>query len=199
LTLTNIYISPASSIIFDFIYAIYPATVFWKMRLENARKVQISILMGLGIISGAVGIYKTTLFPILNRRETSLDVVVADTHRIAIWTNIEVDLIISAACIPLLRPVYRLVRKHVAIVLQDVRNRIGLGASASSTRGDSQQQHQQGIGEYRELPERTSSRCLHINPSRGRIWVEDDVEIQIRQGADLNDMGLSQTPKGPLR
>ncbi|OKL56464.1 hypothetical protein UA08_08134 [Talaromyces atroroseus] len=165
-------IANTSSSMFDFIYAIYPAIVFWKMRLATARKLQISILMGLGIISGAVGVYKTSLLPILSTREASLEAAVAGTHRIAMWTNIEVGIIISAACIPLSRPVYRLIMRN-------------------------SQHQQEGIGNYRELPERMSERWLHLHPTHAQIYVRDDIEIQIDQRADLDGMTLSYTPKEP--
>ena len=64
--------------------------------------------MGLGLISGGVGIYKTTLTHLLSWHDQDSDTALASMHILTMWTTVEADLIISAACIPLSRPVWRL-------------------------------------------------------------------------------------------
>jgi hypothetical protein len=112
----------------DILYAIYPATIFWKMRqLSVSHKLAVSILMGLGLISGGVGIYKTTLTHLLSWRDQGSDIALASTHMLTMWTTVEADFIISAACIPLSRPVWRLVMGYAGVVWKNVRERIELG------------------------------------------------------------------------
>ncbi|EED16297.1 conserved hypothetical protein [Talaromyces stipitatus ATCC 10500] len=112
----------------DVLYAIYPATIFWKMRqLPICRKLIVSILMGLGLISAAVGIYKTTLTPLLRKRDQGSDIALVSTHIVIIWSIIEADIIISAACIPLTRSFWLLVMSYVKSAWKCVRTRVGLG------------------------------------------------------------------------
>lgn len=143
----------------DIIYAIYPATIFWKMRqLPVSRKLAISILMGLGLISGSVGIYKTTLTHLLARRDQGSDVALVVSHILSMWTTVEADFIISAACIPLSRPVWRLAISFVRDVWGRVREKVGLGPAVEDVGAVVERSGQRRVNMgYMELPERMST------------------------------------------
>lgn len=95
-------------------------------QLPVSRKLAVSVLMGLGLISGGVGIYKTTLMHLLYRRGQGSEIALASVHILTMWTTVEADIIISAACIPLSRPLWRLGISFVGDIWGKVRERFGL-------------------------------------------------------------------------
>lgn len=82
--------------------------------------------MGLGLISGGIGIYKSTLTHLLSRRGQGTEIALASAHILTIWTTVEADFIISAACIPLSRPLWRSGISFVGDIWGKVRERVGL-------------------------------------------------------------------------
>ncbi|KAH9239043.1 hypothetical protein K456DRAFT_1827471 [Colletotrichum gloeosporioides 23] len=74
----------------DFYLAIYPAVVLWRLQMSMKKKIGLTIALGMGVISGCVGIVKTTGIPTFLSEDVSC--------------NIEGNLIIIAACIPILGP-----------------------------------------------------------------------------------------------
>ncbi|KAF3399319.1 hypothetical protein DPV78_006275 [Talaromyces pinophilus] len=167
----------------DIIYAIYPATMFWKMRqLPVSRKLAISILMGLGLISGGVGIYKTTLTHLLGRRDQGSDVALTVSHILNVWTTVEADFIISAACIPLSRPVWRLAIVFVGDVWGKVRKRVGLGPAVEDSAVVERSGERRVNMGYIELPERTWDVDRIAMEGRERHTVRDDIEMRYSSG-----------------
>ncbi|EEA22011.1 conserved hypothetical protein [Talaromyces marneffei ATCC 18224] len=180
--MVDFYIPWAASL--DILYAIYPATIFWKMRqLTTTRKLAVSILMGLGLISGGVGIYKTTLTHLLERRDEGTDIALASTHILTMWTTIEADFIISAACIPLTRPVWRLMGSYVGAVWKDVRAKFGLGPAHNDNNNERIGQRRTHW-DYLELPERISDVNSLIGEGRERHPCRDDFEMQCNPQVD---------------
>jgi hypothetical protein len=91
--------------------------------------VEISILMGLGIISGAVAIYKTSLLHLLSNRKAGVQTALYESTRLGMWTDIEANIIIAAACIPLTSPIFRIFKKHAVVFL----NSLGFNISTATT------------------------------------------------------------------
>lgn len=149
-------------------------------QLSNARKLAVSILMGLGLISGGVGIYKTTLTPLLARRDEGIDISLASTHIVTMWTTIEVDIIISAACIPLTRPVWRLMVSYGGNVWRGVRARFGLGPAHNDS--NERTGELRGHRGYLELPEGISDVNNIIAEGREQRPFRDDIEMQYSPG-----------------
>ncbi|KAB5555036.1 hypothetical protein GE09DRAFT_1123305 [Coniochaeta sp. 2T2.1] len=89
----------------DFYLAIYPAVVLWKLQMPYQKKLALSCALGMGLVSGAVGIVKATGVPTLSSQDVSFDL--CDP---LYWTSIEGNLIIIAACIPLLQPLLEKVK-----------------------------------------------------------------------------------------
>jgi hypothetical protein len=155
-----VYVVIALSATFDIIYAIYPATIFCQLcQLSVSRKLAVSVLMGLGLISGGVGIYKTTLTHLLSWHDQDRDTALASTHILTMWTTVEADLIISAACIPLSRPVWRLGIGFVGDGWGNVREGLGLGPRIGDVVIERSGERRVTMG-YMELPERMSDDSL---------------------------------------
>ncbi|EUC46837.1 hypothetical protein COCMIDRAFT_35570 [Bipolaris oryzae ATCC 44560] len=87
------------SAIVDLYLAIYPAVVLYRLQMNVKKKIALSFALGLGSIAAAVAIYKSTRLPALASADFSYD-----TADITIWTSIEGNAIIIAACIPTLQP-----------------------------------------------------------------------------------------------
>ncbi|KAE9568818.1 hypothetical protein CGMCC3_g15048 [Colletotrichum fructicola] len=83
----------------DFYLAIYPAVVLWRLQMSMKKKIGLTIALGMGVISGCVGIVKTTGIPTFLSEDVSYELCEP-----LYWTSIEGNLIIIAACIPILGP-----------------------------------------------------------------------------------------------
>ncbi|ESA41994.1 hypothetical protein NCU02327 [Neurospora crassa OR74A] len=83
----------------NFYLAIYPATVLWKLQMHTKKKLALCCALGMGLVSGAVGIIKATGVSTLSNQDVSYEL--CDP---LYWTSVEGNLIIIAACIPLLQP-----------------------------------------------------------------------------------------------
>ncbi|KAI8281972.1 hypothetical protein K4K59_008077 [Colletotrichum sp. SAR11_240] len=83
----------------DFYLAIYPAVVLWRLQMSIKKKIGLTIALGMGVISGCVGIVKTTGIPTFLSEDVSYELCEP-----LYWTSIEGNLIIIAACIPILGP-----------------------------------------------------------------------------------------------
>ena len=86
----------------DLALALLPITIIWNLRLDWHKKVGLSTLMGLGVFAFICAVIKTTKLPELNARDDLTFITVS----LWIWTANETHIIILAASIPTLRPLY---------------------------------------------------------------------------------------------
>ena len=86
----------------DLALALLPITIIWRLQLDWHKKVGLSILMGLGVFAFICAVIKTSKLPELNARGDITFITVS----LWIWTANESNVIILAASIPTLRPLY---------------------------------------------------------------------------------------------
>ncbi|GAM33341.1 hypothetical protein TCE0_004f00172 [Talaromyces pinophilus] len=90
----------ALSAFLDLFLAVYPATVLYGLQMNRKKKIGLMMILGMGLFACAVSIYKAT-------RLTGLDVLTDYTYTsfsVFLWTSIEGNTIIIAACIPTIAP-----------------------------------------------------------------------------------------------
>ncbi|KAH7124441.1 hypothetical protein EDB81DRAFT_765800 [Dactylonectria macrodidyma] len=92
------------SALLDFYFAIYPAIVLWPMRMNLRKKLALSVALGFGICAGTVALYKCITIPRIANRDDFTYV----TGNLFMWTSIETNSVIIAACIPMLLPLVEL-------------------------------------------------------------------------------------------
>lgn len=73
--------------------------------MSKGRKIAIGVNMGLGMVAGAVGIYKLSILKVIGENHR-MDLTYYETT-IAVWIAIEGNLLIFAACIPTIGPIVR--------------------------------------------------------------------------------------------
>lgn len=84
----------------DFYLALYPAINLWSMEINNRKKIALSVALGFGVCAGTVAIYKCTTVPeLLDKSDFTYT-----TSGVVIWTIIEANSVIIAACIPMIMP-----------------------------------------------------------------------------------------------
>ena len=86
----------------DLALALLPITIIWLLQLDWHKKVGLSMLMGLGVFAFICAVIKTSKLPELNARGDITFITVS----LWIWTANETNVIILAASIPTLRPLY---------------------------------------------------------------------------------------------
>jgi hypothetical protein len=188
----EINLIPAWSAALDFLYAAYPASVILQLNLPTSRKIEITILMGLGIISGSVAIYKTSLFHLFLLRKNIPQEALYVMSQLSMWTIIETNITIIAACIPLTSPVWRIIKRHAAVYL----NKIGFEIRTTTT-GSGSRRAGQG---YREFSRGTdnkkfsrSANGIHsqddsqFSQDRGGIYIQHDIQIDQTGAAHYSD------------
>ncbi|QBZ56765.1 hypothetical protein PoMZ_01681 [Pyricularia oryzae] len=97
----------AFSAFVDVYLAVYPAVVLFGLQMSLKKKVVLSSALGIGSISSAVAIYKTTRVPSIGSEDFSYD-----TSDLVIWTVVEGSAIIIAASIPVLQPLLEVIMKR---------------------------------------------------------------------------------------
>lgn len=86
----------------DLALALLPITIIWNLRLNWHKKLGLSVLMGMGVFAFICAVIKTSKLPELNARVDITYVTVS----LWIWTANETNVLILAASIPTLRPLY---------------------------------------------------------------------------------------------
>ncbi|KAL8748001.1 MAG: hypothetical protein Q9190_000213 [Brigantiaea leucoxantha] len=86
----------------DMYLATYPVFVFMRLNINIKKKIGLSFVMSLGLVASAIAIYKCTK---LTELYDHSDYTYA-TVDLLIWTSVESNVIIIAACLPTLRPLF---------------------------------------------------------------------------------------------
>ncbi|EXF84433.1 integral membrane protein [Colletotrichum fioriniae PJ7] len=104
LVLVNVAIlTGAYSAALDLYLAVYPATVLMRLQMNIKKKIILSTALGIGSISCFISIYKSTRLPSLASKDFTYD-----SAELVVWTIIEGNTLIIAACIPILGPLVEL-------------------------------------------------------------------------------------------
>ena len=86
----------------DLALALLPISIIWNLRLDWHKKLGLSVLVGMGVFAFICAVIKTSKLPELNARADITFVTVS----LWIWTANETNILILAASIPTLRPLY---------------------------------------------------------------------------------------------
>ncbi|RSL72144.1 hypothetical protein CEP53_001194 [Fusarium sp. AF-6] len=97
------YFIGAYSAATDFVLALMPWAMLWNLNMKKKEKFGVAIAMSLGVFAGSIAIIKCTK---LKANATSTDPTY-DVGELLLWAGAENALIITAACLPCLRPMLR--------------------------------------------------------------------------------------------
>lgn len=86
----------------DLALALLPITIVYNLQLNWQKKAGLSCLLGLGVFACACAVIKTSKLPGLNARADITYITVS----LWIWNANETNVVIVAACIPTLRPLF---------------------------------------------------------------------------------------------
>lgn len=86
----------------DLALALLPITIIWNLRLDWHKRLGLSVLTGMGVFGFICAVIKTSKLPELNARADITFITVS----LWIWTANETNVLILAASIPTLRPLY---------------------------------------------------------------------------------------------
>ncbi|KAL4950167.1 hypothetical protein BDW69DRAFT_172737 [Aspergillus filifer] len=102
------YFQGSFSALTDLVLAIYPLFTIKDLQMAMKAKVGLGVVLSLGIIAMIAAIIKTTRLPAL----TLYKDYTWDTVNLTIWVLVEEYIIILAACIPSLTPLFNIVVRH---------------------------------------------------------------------------------------
>ncbi|KAL8929310.1 MAG: hypothetical protein Q9208_001393 [Pyrenodesmia sp. 3 TL-2023] len=86
----------------DFALAIFPVDIIWKLKMARKKKFLLCGLLGMGIFAGVCAAIKTSQL----RTVTIKTDITWKLAQYLLWNALEVNVIIIAACIPTLRPLF---------------------------------------------------------------------------------------------
>ncbi|KAL8883168.1 MAG: hypothetical protein Q9192_007396 [Flavoplaca navasiana] len=86
----------------DFVLAILPAGIVWKLQMALRKKLALCALLGMGVLAGVCATIKTVHL----RSTTHKEDMTWKLPAYLLWNALEVNIIIVAACIPTLRPLF---------------------------------------------------------------------------------------------
>lgn len=98
------YFQGAFSSFSDLILALYPLTFIWNLQLKLKIKIGLGAVMSLGLIATIASVYKTVELQNLATPDFTFD-----ATNLVLWYMTENWLIIIAACIPTLGPLYQII------------------------------------------------------------------------------------------
>ncbi|KAH7033624.1 uncharacterized protein B0I36DRAFT_383449 [Microdochium trichocladiopsis] len=96
------YFVSAYTTLTDLALAVVPISAFWNLQMNMSTKIGIMVLMGLTFLSAIVTLIKATFLHLFNDTEDPLWNVVT----LVFWGLIEQNIVIFAACVPTLRPLF---------------------------------------------------------------------------------------------
>ncbi|KAL1968078.1 hypothetical protein VTN77DRAFT_2208 [Rasamsonia byssochlamydoides] len=102
----NTDVALAQSVFFclaDVVFAIFPLSFLWNLKMNRRTKSALGFVLSLGLIAAAFGIVRCVVLQELSSRADIL----FSTVDLAIWSFLEQNVTIIAACIPVLYTVFR--------------------------------------------------------------------------------------------
>lgn len=85
----------------DIFFAMWPAVIILKLETNIIKSIGLSSILGVGIFTSALGIYKASIMPLIASEDLTYDCV-----NLMIWTMTEAATILIASCVPMLTPIY---------------------------------------------------------------------------------------------
>ncbi|KAH7625147.1 hypothetical protein B0T09DRAFT_66577 [Sordaria sp. MPI-SDFR-AT-0083] len=179
----------------DFIFAIFPWTFIWSLRMPRREKVILASGMSLGVIAGACGITRTVVLSHLNIWDY--------TYNFApyfIWAGAEIAVAMVCLGIPTLRPLY-LRRRGMTEDHEDHpsdQNNLEL-PEFTIVEQHKQEQHQKKIGDHKLPTSSGSHNKAERSPSPPPpAYVRDSASSHTVVDVDsLQDVETFQTPLSP--
>ncbi|CAG8084887.1 unnamed protein product [Penicillium nalgiovense] len=102
----------AFSAFVDLFLAIYPGVVLFKLQMSLRKKIALTAALGLGSIAAATAIVKCTQIKgLADQTDPTFS-----TVPLVVWTNVEANVVVIAACIPTLQPMLELILRKLKLV-----------------------------------------------------------------------------------
>ncbi|MCJ1459452.1 hypothetical protein MMC28_009831 [Mycoblastus sanguinarius] len=189
----------------DFALAFIPVDMVWKLHLSVQKKLWLSGLLSMGVFAGICAAVKTSKVPItVDKTE---DITWA-TIALLMWNGIEMNVIIVAACIPTLRPIFLILFKrpgaaHFHTTLNE-RSHTSYPRTSDSNNQSSATTASTITNKVTEKPKVVSS-TASSKPmtSKISIYVNDTIEVESSEvdsdeieWVHMNDPGVSLSKIG---
>ncbi|KAF3011200.1 hypothetical protein E8E13_011607 [Curvularia kusanoi] len=145
----------------DFVLAVVPAAAFWKLQMKRSTKIGLCILMSMTMLSAIVTIIKGSYLHLFTDTADPL----YNPVPLVLWGLVEQNIVIMAACVPTMRPLFHRTWDPSKAGAQSQGGR----ASALSCKDTSHQLTEMDPKEYAESTESQQGimRTMEISVQRG--------------------------------
>lgn len=124
-TVNAAYAYSAVTCVGDWVYAILPFFIVWKLQMNARSKMLVALILAMGAIASTATIIR---IPYVHTLSDQTDFLYATTD-VAIWSCVETGLGIAAACCATLRPLFRSFLAHTQFFSEARRQTGALSAS----------------------------------------------------------------------
>ena len=90
------------NILTDAVLAFIPASLIYNLHMELKKRVNLCILLGLGVIAAICGIVKTTFLPSLGGHAD----ITWNTYNLIVWAGSELFVLVFCGSVPPLKPLW---------------------------------------------------------------------------------------------
>ncbi|KAJ5143776.1 uncharacterized protein N7515_002563 [Penicillium bovifimosum] len=182
------YFVSAWTTLTDIILAFVPIVAFCKLQMPVSTKASVCIMMGLTLLSAIVTIVKATYLKLFTNHADPLFKVVP----LVLWGLVEQNVVIIAACIPTIRPLFRKVFGSTKNSSGQATSRSGTGLGLSHSHSAKQPSSNGGLFAGEMPLEDIKPQCYDAESSSSQqgIWrtrevmVESDEERFLESGRE---------------
>ncbi|KAK3681340.1 hypothetical protein B0T22DRAFT_540227 [Podospora appendiculata] len=174
------YVSGGYSAACDFILALLPWPIIWKLQMRNKEKIGVGIAMSMGIVAGIMSSIKTSQ---LNRLATGDSY---DAAHLSIWDTTEIAVTIMAASIPTMRVLFKDARSSARRYYLKTDEHSGVNGPGNAG-GSKYESHSTVIKSDRGGNDGSDSDrgMILAMSSTGRIYRVDEIDIESRSATGV--------------
>jgi hypothetical protein len=160
------YTNAALNITTDILFSIaIPLPMLWKLQVNFRTWVSLLCILGIGVFACAAASIKVSYLPNYGKEGDLL----WDSRNITIWTAVELNVAITAASLPCLKPIFKKV----------LASRYGRGSDGTDRKDRSERRHWRSIPETRPKyvkgdHNESESQLLYELDGRVRAFIHDD-------------------------
>ncbi|KOS43194.1 hypothetical protein ACN38_g5926 [Penicillium nordicum] len=164
----------AFSAFVDLFLAIYPGVVLFKLQMSLRKKIALTAALGLGAIAAATAVVKCAQIKgLADQTDPTFS-----TVSLVVWTNVEANVVVIAACIPTLQPMLELILRKLKLV----------STSKGHSKPSSYAQHKvydNPLSSRAHVSKKERTTPLHKNQSQESI-LNDLEQYQIRRTDEVH-------------
>ncbi|KAK3386666.1 hypothetical protein B0H63DRAFT_139492 [Podospora didyma] len=184
------YVSGGYSAACDFVLALLPWAIIWKLQMKRREKAGVGVAMSMGFVAGIMASIKTAKLNNLASGDSY------DAALLTIWDSAEIAVTIMAASIPSMRVLFRDIKSSSKRYYNgEGEQQTGSGGTHS---GKPKFEHHNVVVKSEPKDDDDSDRGI-LGVGSGKIYRTDDTDVESRSVTDAEGFEMHETTGGRKR